>query len=46
MVIDRENDLYKEVVTDPDTGKIIHQCEEPLSEHVGHGSAKHRPKTQ
>jgi DNA-directed RNA polymerase subunit RPC12/RpoP len=38
--IDRENDLYREVVTDLETGKIIHQCKESLSEHVGHGSAK------
>jgi DNA-directed RNA polymerase subunit RPC12/RpoP len=39
-VIDRENDRYKEVVTDPVTGEIIHLCEEPLSQHQGHGSDK------
>jgi len=39
-VIDRENDHYKEVVTDPTTGDVIHQCDEPLSKHQGHGSAK------
>jgi transcription elongation factor Elf1 len=39
-VIDRENDYYKEVITNPTTGEIIHHCEEPLSEHRGHGSAK------
>lgn len=39
-IIDRENDHYREVVTDPKTGKVIHYCEEPLSEHRGHGSAK------
>jgi len=39
-VIDREKDLYREVVTDPETGKITHRCEEPLSKHHGHGSAK------
>jgi len=39
-VIDRENDYYKEVITDPTTGEIIHHCEEPLSKHQGHGSAK------
>jgi len=38
--IDRKNDLYREVVTDPKTGDVIHRCEEPLSEHRGHGSAK------
>jgi hypothetical protein len=39
-VIDKDNDLYKEVVTDPETGEVIHHNEEPLSEHFGHGSAK------
>lgn len=38
--IDRENDKYHEIVTDPSTGKIIHECKEPLSKHQGHGSAK------
>lgn len=40
--IDRDNDLYYEQVTDPKTGKVFHECEEPLSEHKGHGSAKNR----
>ncbi len=38
-LIDRKNDKYKEVVKD-DNGKIIHHCEEPLSDHYGHGTAK------
>ncbi|WP_143752165.1 zinc ribbon domain-containing protein [Marinobacter profundi] len=38
--IDRDNDTYQEIVTDPKTGEIIHRCEEPLSKHFGHGSAK------
>lgn len=41
-VIDREKDEYKEVVKDPDTGTVIHKCEEPLSKHQGHGTAKHK----
>jgi hypothetical protein len=40
QVIDRDNDRYFERVTDYDTGEVIHECEEPLSEHRGHGSAK------
>ena len=36
----RRDDRYTEVVWDPDTGKIVHQCDEPLSEHRGHGSAR------
>jgi hypothetical protein len=45
-IIDRENDLYKEIITDPKSGKIIHQCIEPLSKHIGHGDAKNKKKTQ
>ena len=39
-IIDRENDWYSETVTDPETGDVIYECHEPLSEHQGHGSAK------
>ena len=39
-VIDRENDKYLEMVSDPETGEVIHHCEEPLRDHFGHGSAK------
>ena len=43
--IDRDNDHYSEQVTDYQTGELIHKCEEPLSQHQGHGSAKHqKPK--
>lgn len=38
--IDREGDRYDEVVTDPETGEVIHETHEPLSEHPGHGSAR------
>jgi DNA-directed RNA polymerase subunit RPC12/RpoP len=41
-VEDRRHDRYTEVVRDPDTGEITHECEEPLSEHQGHGSARPR----
>ena len=44
-VYDREHDLYKEIITDPVTREVIHECIEPLSEHTGHGSAKHKKKT-
>jgi hypothetical protein len=39
-VIDRQNDKYFESVTDPETGETLHHCDQPLSEHFGHGSAK------
>jgi hypothetical protein len=39
-LIDRAKNWYKEVVRDPETGEIIHKCEEPLREHRGHGTVK------
>jgi len=39
MRIDRRSNQYREIVTDPETGAIIHKCEEPLSEHRGRGDA-------
>jgi len=39
-IIDRENDHYKEIVKDFATGQVVHSCEESLSQHQGHGSAK------
>jgi len=42
--IDRASDRYVERVTDPVTGEIVHECDELLSEHRGHGSVK--PKAE
>ncbi len=39
-VIDRAKNWYKKLITDPETGKVVHRCEEPLTDHRGHGSAK------
>ena len=39
-LIDRKNDRYREVVKDTKTGDVIHEVDEPLSQHIGHGSAK------
>lgn len=41
-LLDKDNDEYKEIVIDPETGDVIHHCEQPLSDHQGHGSAKKR----
>lgn len=43
-VLDKYNDKYLEVVIDPDTDEIVHYCEEPLSKHFDHGSAKFNKK--
>jgi hypothetical protein len=42
-LIDRDKDWYSEKIIDSETGEILHFCEEPLSKHQGHGSAK-RPR--
>jgi len=41
-LIDRGRDQYFELVRDYETGEVLHQAEEPLSVHLGHGSAKKR----
>ena len=41
-LIDRGNDLYIEEVTDYETEESIHKVREPLSSHIGHGSAKRK----
>lgn len=41
-LIDRENDEYRELVTDPISNKVIYDCQEKLSDHVGHGSARQK----
>lgn len=38
-VVDRENNRYIERITEPD-GTVIHEVEEPLDQHFGHGSDK------
>jgi hypothetical protein len=43
-LIDREGYVYREIVTDIETGELIHQCAEPLSKHRNHGMAKRKPK--
>ena len=44
--IDHKNDQYKEVIIDPVTGRIVHQCEEGLSQHRGHGSDRKRARNR
>lgn len=35
--VDRESNTYDEVVTDPVSGEIVHECHEPLSVHRSTG---------
>jgi hypothetical protein len=39
-VINRATDQYAELVRDYETGEVVHRTNEPLSKHLGHGSAK------
>jgi hypothetical protein len=41
-IIDHENNLYMEIITDSKTGELIRGCIEPLDKHTGHGSAKNK----
>jgi hypothetical protein len=41
--IDRENNRYKEIIVNPNTGEVLRHVDEPLSEHTGRGSAKPKP---
>jgi 3-deoxy-D-arabino-heptulosonate 7-phosphate (DAHP) synthase class II len=41
-IIDRKNNYYKEKVSNIDTGEIVRNIEEPLTEHVGRGHAKNK----
>jgi hypothetical protein len=44
-LIDRRRDRYRERITDPRTGKILRDVDEPLSAHRDRGSAKRRKRT-
>jgi hypothetical protein len=41
--IDRENNRYKEVIVNPQTGEVIRNVDEPLTSHTGRGSIKPKP---
>jgi hypothetical protein len=41
--INREHNRYKEVIVNPETGEVLRQCDEPLTEHTDRGSAKPKP---
>jgi len=42
--IDRVGNRYYEHVEDCKTGEVRHHCDEPLSDHTGHGSDKKNKK--
>jgi len=44
-IIDRKNDRYYERIEDQ-SGNVIRLCDEPLSQHRGHGSAKKKQNSR
>jgi len=42
MSVNIPGNRYSEKVFDPDSGRVIHSCDQPLDLHIGHGSAKKR----
>lgn len=42
-IIDRQKNQYFERATLCESGEVSHHCDEPLTEHQGHGSAKEQP---
>ena len=40
--IDRDSKWYDERITDPLTGRVVHECSEPLTAHRDRGSARKR----
>lgn len=42
QLIDRRHNRYAKKVEDPETGEVLRDVDEPLSEHTGRGSAKRR----
>lgn len=44
--IDRRNNQYDETISDAETGEVVREVHEPLSEHRGRGSARGRPPSK
>lgn len=43
-VFNKRDDLYAEEIRDAETGEVVRQVNEPLSEHQGHGSANKKQR--
>ena len=39
-LIDKDANVYYEYVKNPDTGEVVRQCHQKLSDHIDRGSAK------
>ena len=45
MRVDKNQGRYRKVISDPETGEIVRECEELLPKHHGHGDDKPGPST-
>jgi hypothetical protein len=43
-LVDKDNDRYQERVIEQGSGKVLHEIDEPLSAHRGHGSARNKSR--
>jgi len=43
QIVDRRNNRYRKVVTDPETGEVLRDVDEPLTDHTGRGDARRKP---
>jgi hypothetical protein len=43
QIVDRRNNRYRKLVTDPETGEVLRDVDKPLNEHSGHGDARRKP---
>ncbi len=43
--INREANRYRERIVDPETGEVLRDVDEPLSDHRGHGSDRTNPRS-
>lgn len=42
QIVDRRNNRYRKLVTDPETGEVLRDVDKPLTEHTGHGDARRK----
>ena len=43
QIVDRRNNRYRKLVTDPDTGEVLRDVDKPLTEHTGRGDSRRKP---
>jgi hypothetical protein len=44
--LNKRANTYDEEIRDRETGELVHECHEPLTEHQGHGSAQSRSRPE